>query len=307
MLTGNDAIKSLAARTGEDEISRSDYWEHQMGNFQVAADGAMTGQTTLGNATKKVSPFRNAAHALLRRPLRRFAKAFPNLADCERLGRRIAALQNRQFTYDMLRQSFSLALIRNYLELSTPGDCNLVIGDGYGVMSSLLLMHAPHRKTIAANLTKPLLLDLTYIRQALPDIRLALVSDKAEMQAALTDDGIRLIAVRADDADCVRDAAIGLAVNIVSMQEMDATVVAKYFNLLRGNKAEKTAFYCCNKLIKVTNFEDYPWAENDQILHDGPCDWHQWYYSAKPPFWHRRPGGEKTIWHRLALLEMDNS
>lgn len=307
MLIGDDAIKALAARTDEAEGSRSDYWEHQIGNFQVAADGTMTGQTALGNASKKVSLLRNFAHAALQRPLHRLAAPFPDLADCVRLGRQIARRQNRQFTYDMLRQSFTLALIRNYLDISSGEDCSLVIGDGYGVMTTLLLMHAPRRKVITVNLTKPLLLDLAYSRQAVPEARLALVESAQEMRDALADGGIRLIAVRADDADCIGDAAIGLAINILSMQEMDSGVVKNYFRLLRGNRARQTAFYCSNKEIKVTNFDDYPWRPGDTILHDSICEWSQWNYSARPPFWHRRPRSGKLIRHRLALLEMENT
>lgn len=292
-----DALASLAARTDEAEESRSEYWEYEVGNFRIAADGTMTGRTTLGNVTGKPSPLRQAAHTFLQQPLRWFGAGFRSLSDCQRMGRLIARRQNRPYNYDMLRQSLTLALIRNYLDLENPKECNLVIGDGYGVMASLLLMLTPERRTIAANLTKPLLLDLIYIRQALPDVRLALVSDEDELLAALADDRIRLIA----------EAAVGLAVNIVSMQEMDLPVISEYFRILRGNWAGQTAFYCCNRLFKVTDFGDYPWRDNDRVLHDSSCPWSQWYYSARPPFWHRRRYGEKEIWHRLALLEMDNA
>lgn len=305
MLMDQKALSELAARADEPEESRSAYWDYQVGHFTVAADGTMVGQTTLGNASKKVSALRNAAHYLLQRPLCRFAAQYPALSDCERLARRIARRQNRQFTYDMLRQAFTLALIRSHLDLRSADECNLVIGDGYGVMATLLLMHAPHRRTIVANLTKPLLLDLAYIHRALPDVHFALVTNAGEMEDALGDDRISLIAIRADDAPVIARAAIGLAVNIVSMQEMDLPVVEGYFRVLRANKARQTAFYCCNKLSKVSNFEDYSWRPNDRVLHDSLCDWSQWYYSQRPPFWHHRRDPTKLIWHRLALLEME--
>ncbi len=85
---------------------------------------------------------------------------------------------------------------------------------------------------------------------------------------------------------------------------MDPPVVENYFRVLRSNKAQQTAFYCCNRLFKVSNFEDYPWRSGDRVLHDSLCRWSQWYYSARPPFWYRRPGGKKRVWHRLALMEM---
>lgn len=307
MLMDRDAFAALAATADRPESSRSAYWEHEVGNFSVDADGTMVGWTTLGNVSRKMSPLRDAAHYLLQRPLCRFAAGYPDFADCEHLGRLVAARQGRQFNYDMLRQVFSLALIRHHLGLDTPGECNLVIGDGYGVMTALLMLHAPHRRVITANLTKPLLLDLACVRRVFPDAGLALVSDVDDMRAALADDAIRVIAVRADDAATLHEAPIGLAVNVLSMQEMDPPVVARYFDVLRRNKASQTAFYCCNRKFKVSNFDDYPWRASDVILHDSRCAWCQWYYSARPPFWHRRKEGDKTTWHRLAVLQRETA
>ena len=45
--------------------------------------------------------------------------------------------------------------------------------------------------------------------------------DALDALAALGDDAIRVIGVRADDASCIAEAAIGIAANVVSMQEMD--------------------------------------------------------------------------------------
>ena len=307
MLKNQDTLDSLAAAADEAEKSRSSYWEKEVRNFTVTQDGVMSGSTTLGNASEKVSLLRNLAHSLLQFPLRRFAAEFPSLKDSERLGRLIARRQNRQFTYDMLRQCFTLALVRHYLSLESNEDCNLVIGDGYGVMAALLLLHAPHRRTIIVNLTKSLLLDLIYISKAVPGVRFTLASSQEEMEAALADNTIQLIAVRADDADCIGQAAIGLAVNVVSMQEMDAPVINNYFRILRNNKAPETAFYCCNRLYKITNFEDYPWHNSDRVLHDSPCGWSQWSYGPRPPFWIRRQSGKKLIWHRLAILQKEST
>ena len=310
-LAGQDALDALAALADEAEQGRSAFWQEELKNFSVRADGSVSGTAELGNATAKATPFNNFAHSVLQWPLHRLASGFPDRADCLQLGRRIAARQNRQLTADMMRQTFSLALIRNYLDIQSQDLCNLVIGDGYGVLATLLHMHAPHRKTIAVNLTKPLLLDLAYFAQALPGAGVALVADGDEMQAALGDETVRIIGVRADDASCVTEAPIGLAANVVSLQEMDPPVVAGYFRLLRHNKAERTAFYCCNKLYKKLadgtelKFNDYPWRPGDDILHDSICPWSQWYYDKTPPFWHYRHGKDRVIWHRLAYLDKE--
>jgi putative sugar O-methyltransferase len=311
LLTDHEALEHLAARADEDEEGRSAYWQEELKIFSVSADGGVSGRAALGNASSKVSTFNQFAHALLQWPLH-FLAPFPDRADCIRLGRLIAKRQYRRITFDMLRQCFTLSLIRKHLDLGSDDESNLVIGDGYGVLSSLLLLHAPHRRTICVNLTKPLILDLAYTRQAVPNIRLALITNDEEMKAALGDETIRLIGVRADDFQAIQEATVGLAVNVVSMQEMEPSVIDNYFRLLRGNKAGQTAFYCCNKLHKELSdgtelrFDDYPWRDGDQILHDSICPWSQWYYDKTPPFWHYRRGQERVIWHRLALLEMDS-
>ncbi len=313
LITGSDALEALAALADEAEEGRSVYWQKELKNFLVRADGSVSGRSAIGNASAKVSKFNKFAHSFLQGPFHRLASRFPDRADCVLSGRRIAERQNRLFTNDMMRQTFTLALMRKYLDFRSPDLCNLVIGDGYGVLATLFALHAPHRKTIAVNLTKPLLLDLAYFAKILPEAGMALVADGDEMQAALTDDTIRFIGVRADDASCIAEAPIGVAANVVSMQEMAPPVVADYFRLLRRNKAERTAFYCCNKLYKKLaegtelKFSDYPWQPGDEILHDSICPWSQWYYDKLPPFWHYRKGKGRVIWHRLAYLETETS
>jgi hypothetical protein len=146
MLKDQEALESLAARANEAEKGRSVYWEDQLQDLSVAFDDPLTGVGAPGNVSRKVFGVWTLGHAALQWPLRRFASAYPDLADCVRLGRLIAGRQGRQFTYDMLRQCFTLALLRHHLDLRPANECNLVIGDGYGVMSALLLLHAPHRR-----------------------------------------------------------------------------------------------------------------------------------------------------------------
>lgn len=313
LVTDREALEALATQTDMEEASRSTYWQTELANFSVSADGRVTGISALGNASENISALNTLAHSILRWPLGLLASEFPARAECETLARRMAQRQNRQLTFDMMRQTYTLALMRKYLDFTSPDHCNLVIGDGYGVLTTLLAMHAPYRKTIVVNLTKPLLLDLAYFARALPDSKMALVADGDEMLAALADDGIRVIGARADNASCIAEAPIGVAANVVSMQEMDPAMVADYFQLLRRNKAERTALYCCNKLYKKLpdgtelKFHEYPWRPGDEILHDTACPWSQWYYDKKPPFWHYRRGRDRIIWHRLAFLEKDPS
>ena len=125
------------------------------------------------------------------------------------------------------------------------------------------------------------------------------------MRDALAADGLGLIAVQADNAAVLAQAPLGLAVNMVSMQEMEPDTIAGYFQSLRVNKARETVFYCCNKLRKKTDggldFDDYPWRPDDRVLHDGICPWSMLSYTKWPPFW-RRKSHSYRIWHRLAVM-----
>lgn len=305
MLSGADALAYLESASDDAEAGRSPYWQQQVEGFSVNTDGVVTGSTPLGSVSRKTTPLHTMAHWMLQYPYRRMGRGFTTFGDCQRLGRVIAGRQGRQFTHDMIRQALALALIRQHVDLSDPDECNLVIGDGYGVMASLLMLGVPHRRCIAVNLTKPLLLDLAYIKRAVPGTRFALVADEVELRDALATDGLGLIAVQADNSSILAQAPLGLAVNVVSMQEMGAHTIAGYFRALRANKARETAFYCCNKLRKKTGdgigFNDYPWLSGDKILVDATCPWSMLNYTKSPPFWHRK-SHLTPIHHRLAIL-----
>lgn len=309
MLRDDGALEALERLTASDEKGQSAYWRSEVRSFEVKADGTVEGASVLGMVSRKTGPVHAFLHWLLQAPFRRMGRRFAALSPCLAIGRQIARRQGRAYTYDLLRHGLTLALLRQFDVLPGADGVSAVIGDGYGMMASHLLIGRPESRVISVNLTKPLLLDLVFIRQAVPGIGIAFVRDRAEMAEALADPAIRCVAVRADDAEALRSAPVALAVNIVSMQEMTPKVIAGYFDILRNNQAARTAFYCCNKLHKRLSdgtevvFRDYPWrADGDQTLLDEPCAWSQWVYSKTPPFWHHRSGQHRVIWHRLAWL-----
>jgi hypothetical protein len=313
MLTGDAALNALENRIGENEKNRSSYWDQEQNSFSVKADGSVEGASVLGMVSTNASLLHTLVHWALQFPFRRMAGNAKNYRECEGWGRQIASRLGRQFTHDMIRQTLTLAIIREHINFESPDDCNLVIGDGYGVLTSLFLLAAPHRKTILVNLTKPLLLDAVHIRQSVPGVNIALVSNDTEMAGALSNADINLILIQADHAEIAALAPIGIAANVVSMQEMDLAVIAEYFQILRNNPAKKTFFYCCNKLYKKlidgteVRFDDYPWDTKDQVLHNSICPWSQWYYTKFPPFWRYRVGKLRIIWHRLASLNKEKT
>lgn len=305
LLFDNEALNSLEAAANQAESTRSSFWEEELKGFSFTSKGEMTGLICVGSVSKKTNFLNRAAHWLLQAPYRFLSRKSRNISECTRLAHLVAQRQERAFTLDMLRQTLSLAAIMDNMDLDKSSGVNLVIGDGYGVMTSLLKLSDPKTLTIAVNLTTPLLIDLVYARKAIPDLRIALPTSVDAMRDALQQKNIDVIAIRADDAKLIAEAPIGLAINIHSMQEMTNEVINSYFDLLRSNRSEKTAFYCCNRLYKKLydgeeiKFTDFPWHSDDQILLDEICQWDKFEYQAKLPFWFSNPNLKQ---HRLAIL-----
>ena len=236
-------------------------------------------------------------------------RPFYRVWQLEKVGRKIAKLQGRLFTHDMIRQVLTLALIDKYSRGFENSGLILNIGDGYGFMSSLFLSTYPDRKVICVNLTKSLLVDAIFVGRGVPGVNTALVTNLKDLENAVADSAINLVLVQADNANILASVPIVLATNLVSMQEMEMPVIKNYFEILRQNPAKQTLFYCCNKLMKelpngpTIRFDQYPWKSKDLVFYDSICQWSQWYYSKTPPFWHYRLGKERVIWHRLVSLD----
>ncbi len=115
-----------------------------------------------------------------------------------------------------------------------------------------------------------------------------------------------MIAMKAMNRDLLRFAPIDFVINIASMQEMNPSVIAKYFEDLRVvAKSRQLVLYCANRKEKrlpdgtLTKFSEYPWSQNDDVLAEGLCPWHQYFYSFFPPFYREYDG---QILHKLVQL-----
>jgi len=191
-----------------------------------------------------------------------------------------------------------------------------VLGDGFASMSSLLLASKSAGRIVLVNLTKTLLVDLWYLKLWMGSEKFEncvdLVVDEAGLYQSLEkplvwpDGSAQVIAVQASDHQLLQKCPIDVFINIASMQEMDPPVVKAYFDDMRAVAVNRhLLFYCCNRQEKllpdgtVSRFADYPWRRDDQVLVDGPCPWHQYYYLMWPPFF--KPYDGLHI-HRLVTL-----
>ena len=306
MLFDEDILVALEEAADKSERTRSSFWETELEDFSFTAKGEMTGLIPVGSISKKYSHIHKAAHWLLQWPYRYIIRESQNFGECYDLAKFIAEGQERAVTLDMVRQTLGLAVIKDNLDVKGLEGINLVIGDGYGVMTSLLKLSYSETKIVTVNLTTPLLMDLVFARKAIPSLRIALPTNQVEMMDALNQNDVDVIAIQADNSKLIAEANVGLAVALHSMQEMTNSVIKSYFDLLRGNKNDRTAFYCLNRIYKQLydgeeiKFFDFPWSLNDTILFDEVCRWDNFEYNSRPPFWSRNPNQKQ---HRLVILE----
>ncbi|MGR3301675.1 MAG: putative sugar O-methyltransferase [Candidatus Scalindua sp.] len=216
--------------------------------------------------------------------------------------------RNTSLLLGTLRQVLSLAFLQKHLALDQLADPIVVIGDGFGIMSSLLLSYLSDSKAkvVVVNLTRNLLIDAVFIRKSVPFANICLVKNLGAYHEALKDSEVNAICIQADNAQVISREAIGLAINIASMQEMNSSVIAEYFDFIRTSPNQKTYFYCANRIEKtlpdgtMVSFFKYPWHSEDQIIVDELSPWHQYYYNYKrPPFYFPYHGQHQ---HRLALM-----
>jgi hypothetical protein len=178
-----------------------------------------------------------------------------------------------------------------------------IIGDGYGFFANLLKVLDPNLKIISINLGRTLFFDTLFSKEISHDVHPALLRDRRETEEVFQRH--QIIFIEAENFKLLENLEIDLFVNIDSMQEMDAAVIAKYFEYMRSSLGFPCYFYCCNRIKKElpdgqsTSFFEYPWSEKDDIVFDELCPWHQKYPISRPPFWLPFDG---PVQHRLVIL-----
>ena len=238
------------------------------------------------NITPPQTGLRQFLHQHFQKRYEAMGRGFPNFDKFNSASHVIAEKQGRLRDLDTLRQALSLAVVDKYRLGHMEGKTFAVIGDGLGVLSALVLMTIPKSRVVCVNLPRILPYDVRGVEQVMGE----------------TD---RLIPLSAVDYAKLKDHDIDLAFNIASFQEMEREMIEAYFEALRHNGSW---LYCCNRLEKrlvggnIIKFERYPWQEDDFIVFDSLCPWHQDYYQLKPRRlrFHRRFEG--PIQHRLVRL-----
>ena len=304
MILNEAAISELAECIDQDESGNSSYWRDALKGFQYS-NGEVLGVLGAEGYTPRQSIVHQLGHYALLAPFQRIGHRFTHFKEFLRTGKALTKRRGSQFDLCMMRQVLTLSLLAEYLSLGQMRQPFVVIGDGWGVMTSLILSCMPRAKVVVVNLTKMLLVDLVYTRRYLTEVDVCVAHDVPQYLSSLDSNRVRVIGIRADDLQLIRHGPVGVAINIASMQEMDPQVIASYFEALRRSANSETLFYCCNRVEKTlpdgteVRFEDYPWNADDRVLIDELCSWHQFYYQWRPPFYRKYAG---PIRHRLTWI-----
>ncbi len=307
VLFNQEAINSLIEEANRSEKGISSYWIDLLQGFEFK-DGKFDGKgLPEGEGGYSRSLLGRLIHYLLQTPFRLKGQPFSEFNSLLKTAKQIHENRNNGMRLGTLRQAISLSLLEQKIQVSQLNDSIVVIGDGFAVMSSLILLHFPKLKgkLILVNLTQNLLIDAVFLQKSVPHATIALVKNEEEIRESLDNSDIQAILIQADNAKLISHAPIGLAINIASMQEMNPEIIANYFSFMRGSKNAETYFYCVNRIEKilpdntVVKFFEYPWDPHDQILVDELCPWHQNYYRVFPPFYLPYDGPHQ---HRLVLM-----
>lgn len=318
ILRGQAIFEYLANQIKETkDPGESSHWRKYHAEFQFTGKG-FSGLSGFGGFAPSYKGLKWLIHTLLQKPYRNLGSKYSSFKELDELASKFTKKQNRAYDLDVLRQVITLSMLTQ--QFGKPHNNTLVIGDGFASMTSLISLSNFSKNSILVNLTKTLLVDLWYLKMVIGEndfenkVVLLTASDEVNhMNAHLLSNSNEgtIVAIEAKNQQFLTGFNIDIAINIASMQEMDISIVRKYISDLRlsnvNDENHSLFFYCCNRIEKklpegeVTKFEDYGWDNQDEVIFDELCSWHQRYYSTRPPFYRPYDG---PIKHRLVKLKM---
>lgn len=185
------------------------------------------------------------------------------------------------FSFDCFKQVCSLGLIMKYMseEMKRKRLIFMVIGDGYGFLSSLIKSTFPDSTIVLVDIGKTLLFQAFYCQKAHPECIHSGIDEEYDLET--TD----FLYCPTEHLEKIEMFNYDVAINIASMQEMNFQTIERYFSFLRRNCNIDNLFYCCNRELKVlpggevVEFKKYPWDDNDKHLIDEYCPWYKYFLS----------------------------
>ena len=267
---GEDAIEYLINKIDEEDTSSSSHWNKYHSKLKFVR-GEFLNLNGFGGNAKPRSFFKSFFHKFFQRPLILIGQNYPHFESLNTIMKKIISKQNRTYDIDIIRQVITLSFLKFKLQnKKIKNYC--VIGDGFGSMTSLIASEPDCQSIILFNLNKTLLVDLWYLKLDLGvetfNSRVALVDDEKDIKNLNFKKSKfpLIVAVMAKNSNFLKNFEVDLALNLVSMQEMDYKDIKSYFiGLRKVSKKRNLYFYCCDRDMKTLpdkteiTFDNYPW------------------------------------------------
>lgn len=286
---GFKAVDYLTDHLHDEEAVSSSHWKYFHRDFDFN-NGELKGVQGFGHNSKYYGPFFNWIHFLFQSRYRKFSSNSLFFKKINKSAVKIAKSQNRSFGIDILRQTLTLDFLNENNVLNKLKN-TLIIGDGFGTMTSIILENDISDRVFLINLRKTLLVDLLYIKTTLGNKRfnndVIIINELKDLDNI--DSNIKLIAIEAENYSIIKRIEKDLVINIASFQEMEMEVVNNYLKFIY-EQASPFHFYICNREKKslpdnsLISIKDYKFNDKDKVIIDELCSWHQDFYTLKPPF-----------------------
>jgi SAM-dependent methyltransferase len=243
-------------------------------------------------------PGRRVVELAGRLTYRRVVRRFRSYPAVWRAARRLAGDLRGDLTFGVFKSAAALALLADHWsEQRLAPRTFTVIGDGYGFLGALIRRYIGEGvRLYCIDLPKMLMFQARTHERADADAAMSLLTaggegTRADVMFARPTDIERIV----DEVDC--------AINIASMQEMNAQSIAAYFDFLRRRSTPRSRFYCVNRRDKelpggeVSRFADYPWRLDDEVFVDGVCPYYTHFVGLRMP-----PRGPRWLGLRVPFV-----
>lgn len=308
MYLGNKIYPYILGNIDNRESVSSSHWNYYHKNFKFDK-GKLNGLIGFGHNNNYIGFFSNWVHFLFQKKYKRIGSNSQFFKELNKKAISITKSQKRTFGLDVLRQTLTLDFL-NQKKVLENLNRTVVIGDGYGSMTTLLYENHLSKQIFLINLRKTLLVDLIYLEKFIGrdsfNKEVVLINKIHDIKKIKDD--VRVIAIEAENYEILRNIEKDLVINIASFQEMDMAVIDNYFEFIYNQKTP-FYFYLCNREAKhlpdgsLISFKKYKFNNQDEILTDELCPWHNDFYTFKPPFIREYDG---TTRHQLRKINFLN-
>ena len=235
-------------------------------------------------------------HAVERLSYRSVSSAYRSYPSMWNLAQKLARDLRCSLTFDIWKYTIILSLLNDHwTDHKLSPRTFAVIGDGHGFLGALIRRHLKDIRLYCIDIPKTLVFQAKSHEAADTKARLAVMSHGG-------DDSADIVFVLPQDVMQIKD-TIDCAINIASMQEMNAQTISNYFSFLRQRSSKQSRFYCVNRVEKklpggeVARFAEFPWRKDDEIFIDGLCPYYT-HFLAKQTL----PRGPKVLGVRIPFV-----